>query len=111
MKIIRSKKDKQNPCVQISIKMLDDSNISLKTKGFIAYCLSKTDDWTFYVEQLALVLKEKKSAIYSAIQEAIFNGYCIKHQPRNDKGRVLSFEYIISDSKEELQRFRDELKI
>lgn len=111
MTVIRSKKDRQNPYVQISRKMLDDSNISLKTKGFISYCLSKKDDWTFYVEQLASVLKEKKSAIYSAIKEAISNGYCIKHQPRDEKGRVLSFEYIICDSKEELQRLREELKI
>ncbi len=111
MSVIRAKKDRQNPYVQISRKMLDDPNLSLRTKGFIAHCLSKPDDWQFYVEQLVTVLKESKTSIYSAIKEAEKNGYCIKFQNRDEKGRVQKVEYIISDSKDEVDRVKDELKL
>lgn len=110
MSVIRSVKNRENPYVQINRVMFDEPNLSLKAKGFIGYCLSKPDHWQFYVEQLASVLKEKKTAIYSAIKEAIAEGYCIKFQLRDAKGKVGKCEYIVSDSKEEIIRIKEELK-
>lgn len=111
MSVLRSRKDRENPYVQINRKMFDDPNLSMKTKGFIGYCLSKPDDWKFYIEQLTSVLKEKKTALYTAIQEAEEQGYCIKYQHRLEKGRMGKFEYIISDSKEEIAKLKQELNI
>jgi hypothetical protein len=109
MTIIRTKKDRNNPYVQINRKLFDDNSLSLKAKGFIAYCLSKPDDWEFYVEQLASTLKENKTAIYSAIKEAEKAGYCIRFRHRDSKGRLKKVEYIISDSKEEILYLANDL--
>lgn len=111
MSVLRSRKDRENPYVQINRKMFDDPNLSMRTKGFIGYCLSKPDEWKFYIEQLASVLKEKKTALYAAIKEAEREGYCIKYQHRLENGRMGKFEYIISDSKEEIARLKEELNI
>lgn len=110
MTILRAQKDRENPYVQINRKMFDDPALSLKAKGFIGYCLSKKDDWRFYVTQLADSLKEGKDSIYSTIKEVEKEGYCIKYQKRDVKGRIITYEYVISDSKAEIQRVKEEME-
>lgn len=109
MSIIRAKKDRNNPYVQISKKVFDDPEISLKSKGFIGYCLSKPDHWIFHVEQLASVLKEKERCIYNVIKECIDHGYALRWQPRKPDGSFGQWETIISDSKEEIISIKEEL--
>jgi hypothetical protein len=75
MTILRAQKDKENPYVLINKRFLEDQNISLKLKGFLAYCLSKPDNWKFSITYLIRVLKEGKDSIYSVINEGIENGY------------------------------------
>lgn len=109
MTIIRSIKDRNNPYVQINKTVFDDPLISLKAKGFIGYCLSKPDTWTFHVTQLATVLKEKELSIYNVIKECIDHGYAIRWRMRAGSGMFQSWQTIISDSKEEIQRVKKEL--
>lgn len=75
MSLIRVQKNKDNPYVILNKGFLENPNISLKLKGFLAYCLSKPDDWNFHVNQLATVLKEGKHSLYSIINEGIEHGY------------------------------------
>ena len=98
MTIIRVQKDKNNPYVILNKSFLEDSSISLKLKGFLAYCLSKPDDWKFHVRQLATVLKEGKDSLYSALNEGVANGYIEKEEIRR-KGRFFSFNYVIHETK------------
>jgi len=109
MSVIRSVRDRQNPYVQINKKALEDPKISLKAKGFIAYCLSKKDDWIFYVDQLCKVLKEKEVSIYNIIKECIDHDYAIRWRKRDKLGKFEAWQTIISDSQEEIRRLRDEL--
>jgi hypothetical protein len=96
MTICRVKKDSQNPYVILNKGFLENVEISLKLKGFLAYCLSKPDNWKFFVRQLVSVLKEGKDALYGIIQEGIDHGYITKEKQRL-KGKFESVEYIIRE--------------
>lgn len=109
MAVIRSLKDRHNPYVQINKNVFDDPHISLKAKGFIGYCLCKPDHWIFHVEQLCSVLKEKETSIYNTIKECIDHGYAIRWRKRHSSGVFEPWQTIISDSKEEILRIKNEL--
>ena len=97
MSIFRIQKNKENPYVIINKEMLENPNLSLKLKGFLAYCLSKPDNWKFHVRHLASVLKEGKDAIYAIIDEGIEFGY-IERSKQVVKGKFESVDYIIHES-------------
>lgn len=108
MTILRAVKDKFNPFVQINKKMFEDSNLSLKAKGLIGYCLSKKDYWVFYVEAMAKELKEGETAIYNAIKECVEQGYAIRFQMRKSNGDFDRWETIVSDSKETIAQLKQD---
>lgn len=110
MSVIRSKRDRNNSFTVVQNKMVNDPNLSLKLIGLITYCISKPDDWVFYVSQMASKLKDKETSIHSGINELIALGYAIRYQTRKDNGDYGSWETIISDSKEEIARTKEELK-
>jgi hypothetical protein len=107
MQLIRSIKDRANPYVQINKQVFNDSNLSLKAKGFIGHCLSQKDGWEFHVSQLCTVLREGERAIYSTITECIDQGYAFRFQIRKN-GAISGCITIISDSKEEIERVKKE---
>lgn len=109
MTIIRAVKDRTNPYVQINKKVFEDEKLSLKAKGFIGFCLCKPDHWVFHVAHLATVLVEKETAIYSTINECIEKGYAVRFIRKNSQGAFTKWETIISDSKEEILRIKQEI--
>jgi hypothetical protein len=111
MSVVRGVRDRKFKFTQVLNCMLEDSDLSLKSKGFITYCLSKTDNWKFHVEYLTAKLKEGEDAIYSTIKECIDQGYGFRYQCRNEKGEVEYWETVISDSKEEIIILKEEVKL
>jgi hypothetical protein len=104
MAVVRVSKS-NSPYVLLHKDFLEDPNISLKLKGFLAYCLSKPNDWKFHVKHLISVLKEGKDAIYAIIEEGIENGYIQKFtQQRKNKGQFETVDYIIYESPQELKK-------
>lgn len=110
MSTIRGVKDRRYRFVQILNSMLEDKNLSLKAKGFISFCLSKPENWNFHISHFCNVLKEGEKAIYSVINECIQNGYAYRYQTRENNGKFLIAEFIISDSKIEIQATKKELE-
>lgn len=98
MTIVRISKDSNNPYVILNKKFLEDPDITLKLKGFLAYCLSKPDDWEFHVRQLASVLKEGKTSLYNIINEGIQNGYITREVQKKD-GKFETTTYVIYETK------------
>jgi hypothetical protein len=92
MSVIRKRKRQRN-FVTLDKAMLLNDKISLKAKGFWAYCMSKPDDWEFHVIQLEKVLLEGREAITSSINELIHFGYCERVQAKDPKGRFLAYDY------------------
>lgn len=95
MSIIRVSHQKNY--VVINKIALEDPNLSFKSKGLWAYCMSRPDDWEFYVSHLATVSQDGEDAIYSAIKELIKFGYCQKKQV-NEGGKFGKLEYIIFET-------------
>lgn len=76
---------------------LEDPNLSLRLKGFLAYCLAKPDHWQFRVLQLASVLKEGRDAIRAIIDEGIEYGYIDAVQNKGADGKFLSYDYVVRE--------------
>lgn len=78
----------------VSNTFIRDKKISLKAKGLLLTILSLNEkEWDFSVKGLCYICKESKSAIYSAIDELLENGYCIRSQENGDGGRFLPATY------------------
>ena len=81
----------------ISNVFLCDENLSLKSKGLLAYVMSLPNDWVLYVSELANHHKDGISAIYSSFKELIELGYVRRKRERID-GKLAGVEYIISET-------------
>ena len=81
----------------ISNVFLRDENLSLKSKGLLAYVMSLPNDWVLYVSELANHHKDGISAIYSSFKELIQLGYVRLKRERID-GKLAGVEYIISET-------------
>jgi hypothetical protein len=88
MSIVRVKHNRENPYVQINKEALWNQNLSLKAIGLWAKCLSRPDNWTFRVAELAKRGVEGRRAIYSAIDELEKERYVLKlkHYEKKDTG-------------------------
>ena len=73
---------------------LRDKNLSLKAKGLLSYMLSLPDDWDYSVNGLAVVNKEGRKAILSALKELEENKYLIRKRFQDEKGRF-DYKYLI----------------
>ena len=60
----------------ISNEILKNENVSLKAKGLHCVIMGLPDNWDFTIKGMAAILKDKTTAIYSAINELIEVGYC-----------------------------------
>jgi len=108
MSTIRGVKDRRFKFVQLLNEMFEDPKLSLKAKGFIGFCLTKTENWEFHISHLCSVLKEGETAIYSVINECIENGYAYRYQERGKDGKMLQGNFVISDSKSEIFTIKNE---
>ena len=55
--------------------------------------MSLPDDWDFSIQGLSSIVKEGKSAIYTAINELKDFGYCQVVSNRDDKGKIIGNDY------------------
>lgn len=109
MSTIRGVKDRRFKFTQLLNCMFEDSELSLKAKGLIGYCLTKTEDWKFHMKHLSSVLKEGERALYSTLNECIEQGYAIRYQLHKENGDFDHWETIVSDSKEEILALKKEM--
>ena len=62
---------------------LRDKSLSLKAKGLLSQMLSLPEDWDYTLSGLAVINRESKDAIRSAVKELEKSGY-IKHRQTTD---------------------------
>lgn len=87
------KREKNRNYTTISNVFLRDKNLSIKAKGFLAVVMSLPEDWDFTINGICAVLKEGRTAIYSAISELKANGYCKVELCKNEKGIITGNDY------------------
>lgn len=91
------KREKSRNYTTISNVFLRDKNLSIKAKGFLAVVMSLPEDWDFTINGICAVLKEGRTAIYSAISELKANGYCKVELCKNEKGIITGNDYSFSE--------------
>jgi hypothetical protein len=96
-KIIRVKHS-QN-FTQLSNDMLRDKNLSWKGKGLLACIISLPDEWVVLKTALHQFSKDGRDGTISAFNELIDNGYVKQLKIRDEKGKFVRVDYIVSDVK------------
>ena len=74
---------------------LRNHDLSLKAKGLLSMMLSLPDDWNYTTRGLAKICKEGVDAIGNALRELETAGYIVRHQLRDQQGRISDTEYVI----------------
>lgn len=75
---------------------LEDSRLSCKAKGILAYLLSKPNDWKVIVADIINHCADGKSAVYAGLKELREYGYYEKVPIRNEAGtRILRWESTV----------------
>ena len=74
---------------------LKDTSLTLKAKGLLSMMLSLPDEWNYTTRGLAAICKEGVDSIGSTLRELEQQGYIIRNQLRDSKGRISDTEYII----------------
>ena len=84
--VIRVQK-RQNNFVMIDKGFLENPDLSWKSKGILAYLLSKPDDWKVIVGDLVKRAADGKTAVYNGLSELKKHGYYEKTPVRSGDGR------------------------
>ena len=93
--VIRIKK-RPNNFVMMDKTFLEDSRLSYKAKGLLAYLLSKPDDWKVIVGNLVNNSKDGKASVYAGLKELKECGYYEKVPIRNEQGtRIIRWESTV----------------
>ena len=96
--IEKLKQGDEVPYAQVSNEMLCDPTISAKAKGILCYMISKPTDWQFNVKSMAGELKEDKDTVARILNELIKANYIHRTEHRDDKGKIVIWEYEVFQS-------------
>lgn len=96
--VIRVKKSPNN-FVMMDKSFLEDSRLSYKAKGILAYLLSKPDNWKVIVGNLVNYSADGKASVYAGLKELKECGYYEKVPIRNEQGtRIIRWESTIYEN-------------
>ena len=88
-----------NPYVMIDKKCLEDSHLSWKARGILAYLLSKPKDWEVLTcDLVAKSDNEGRAAIRSAMRELVACGYAALQPIQGEDGRMHGKRYTVSET-------------
>lgn len=98
MSIIRIQK-RDNPFVQIDKRPLEESRLSWRAKGILAYLLSKPDGWEVRSEDVLNHGTEGRDAVRAAFQELKAFGYAelVTHSDEKS-GKMTGKSWVIRES-------------
>jgi len=88
-------KDKDNPYVMLNKKFLNDTKLSWKAKGILAYLLSLPDDWQVYEDEIVKHSADGRDSTRSGIKELTDRGYIDRERIRDEKGMMRGYNYSV----------------
>lgn len=111
MAIIRVEKTKDY--TTMSNYHFREKDMSLKAKGLLSMILSLPEDWDYTLEGLAMLCRDGKDSVRTALNELEEFGYVETARVRDEKGRLRGTEYVvhenpISDASEKENPAREE---
>jgi hypothetical protein len=74
---------------------LKNRSLTLKAKGLLSMILSLPDEWNYTTRGLAAICREGVDSIGGALRELEQEGYIVRNQLRDEKGRITDTEYVI----------------
>lgn len=93
--VIRVQKRASN-FVMMDKSFLEDTRLSYKAKGILAYLLSKPDNWKVIVGNLVNFSTDGKASVYAGLKELKECGYYEKIPVRNEQGtRITRWESTV----------------
>ena len=92
--IIRIQK-KRNSFFMLDKGFLEDTRLSYKAKGILAYLLCKPDNWRVVVSDIVKRSKDGEDSVYAGLKELKTLGYYVKEPIRNDKGVITQWDSVI----------------
>lgn len=95
--IIRVKEKIFDPYARIPNRILNETKLSWKAKGILAYCMSKPEGWEIRVTDLINKSSDGESSVRSALHELQDNGYCQGTQLKNSDGSIGGYHYDFAD--------------
>ncbi len=98
MSIYRINKSKENPYVIMNKDFLKRPDLSMQSKGLLAYLLSLPDDWKIKRDELPKHFQNGIGAISATLQELIKTGYIRRSQERDKERRFSDMIYDIFET-------------
>jgi hypothetical protein len=95
--IIKVKEKIFDPYARIPNRILNDSKLSWKSKGLLAYCMSKPENWEIRVADIINKSTDGESSVRSALKELMILGYCQGTQLKNKDGSIGGYQYDFAD--------------
>jgi hypothetical protein len=95
--IFRTTKDKNNPYVMINKIGMEDTRLSWKARGILAYLLSKPDNWKVNLEHLKKQAPDGKTSLRSGIDELKKYGYLIRVAIRKNK-KIEKWQFWVNET-------------
>lgn len=92
--VIRVQK-RPNNFVMMDKSFLEDTRLSYKAKGILAYLLSKPDNWKVIVGNLVNYSTDGKASVYAGLKELKECRYYEKIPIRDDKGHFIRWESTV----------------
>lgn len=93
--VIRVQK-RPNNFVMMDKSFLEDTRLSYKAKGILAYLLSKPDNWKVIVGNLVNYSTDGKASVYAGLKELKDSGYYEKIPVRNEtRTRIIRWESTV----------------
>lgn len=99
--IIRSKHDKSNPYLSISMNILRDKRLSSEERDCLIMMLSNVDDWEFSYQGLATQLGIRRETVKARVQSLIEKGYVSVSYPLGENGKPIPFAKGVWEIREE----------
>lgn len=88
---------------QISNEVLNNSSLSLESKGLLSIFLSNSESWNLHMKEIINRSKNGRDAHYKALSKLIKHGYIARLEfKQKSNSRFVSLEYIFSDNKSDV---------
>lgn len=80
---------------QVSNKILQSAELSMKAKGLWSYLCSLPEDWAIHKSELHNHFKDGKAAVRSAFDELVEYGLIVAVEERESDGKFKDWSYIV----------------
>jgi len=102
MPIVRVIKDKKHPYLLMNKTGIDDTRLSFKATGLLAFLLSKPDNWYISYKNLIASKNDGQRSVTSAFKELLDTGYILKSRLRNKNGQFGPYYYSVYEIPQKL---------